>query len=205
MSGSTIEKAMPRVALTRLARKALVPLNLSADAVSSVRDHVNNVLSDVVQKVIVVAQHSAHKNVSASDVLYVVPNSKELQAQEGVKVPTCPRKTFKSAACDKVKNPNCSAEARQKKVEEEVKFYSGQGICHILPKRAFSGLVKAAVERHAAGKKLSSEAVSLLQSFTENSIQKTLNAAGQIAAVNKKSTIKGEHVDAAVKVMKLGY
>jgi len=202
MSGSTIEKAMPRIALTRLARKALVPLNLSADAVNAVRDHVNNVLSEVVQKVIVVAQQSPRKAVSVKE-LSVIPGVSEVEHEEGVRVPLCAHKVFKVE-----KNADDSADIKQKKhqkkVQEEVKFYSSQGNCHLLPKRAFSSLVKGAVEKHASGKKLSADAIDVLQSLTENIIQKTLNAAGQVASVNKKSTIKGDHVNAAVKVMKLG-
>lgn len=204
MSDSTIEKAMPRVAVTRLARKALIELNLSADAVNAVRNHVNNTLSDIVSKLIVLAQHQKAKTVSTKEVLHVVPNPNELKAQEGVKVATCPKVSFSVKKCGEDAKTGCRAEARLSKIHKEVKFYSEQGLCHILPKRSFSSLVKAAVEKHSDGKKISSDAVSLLQSFTEIVIQKTLNAAGQIAAVNNKSTIKGEHVDAALKVMKMG-
>jgi histone H3/H4 len=202
MSGSTIEKAMPRVALTRLARKALVPLNLSADAVCAIRDHANDVLSEVMQKVITVAQQSPRKAVSVSE-LSVIPGINEVEHEDGVKVPVCAHKVFKLDACDKSKNPNCGSDVRQKKAQDEVKYYSSQGNCHLLPKSAFSKLVKAAFERLAKGKKLSSDAVDVLQSLTENVVQKTINAAGQVAASSKKSLIRGEHVHAAVKIMKL--
>lgn len=205
MSDSTIEKAMPRVALTRLARRAKVELNLSADAVRAVRTHVGNALGEVVRQAIIRSEGSDHKNINGDDVIQSVPNARELKGQD-VKVPVCPKmpKLPKSGPCDKVKNPNCNADARKKKVSEEVKFYSTVGVCHLLPKRAFSSLVKHAVAINTKGRKISSEALSLLQSFAENAVQKTINAAGHVTVVNKKTTIRGEHVETAISVMKIG-